>query len=385
MFRIAVLIALAGLTVAGVPSPLQERPLQPQEEPKDSEIEGWVQDLGSSNFDEREIATQRLLDLGPRAVPLLEKAVKSSKDSEVRWNAKRLLREIRESQRRSPSPPRPERGGPERMDDLIRQMESQQRELRRMIEEHFRPFHRESDPFAPFDDPFQGFDFGDFERRIRELEERIGTGGVRMGTTFSFRSGPDGVRLEVTEVVDGKEETRVFEAEDMEAFRKKYPEIAEKYGVSEEGGMGFRFRIGGEQPRFRESWREAFPRFRSSRSPREPSLPSERLGVEIDAVEPSLAAFLELPVGVGLLVRRVEKGSLAERMGVQVRDVLISINGREIRGSESILRTLRETSAGEEVKLEVSRAGSGRLTLKGVKPKVEEKVPQPLEKVEEKK
>lgn len=346
----------------------QDKTLQKEPEISDAEIESWVQDLGSANFDEREIATQKLMDLGARALPFLEKAVKSSKDSEVRWNAKRLLREIREAGRAlAPRAPRPFQGG-ERgedrsvpMEDLLRQMERQQAEMRRMMEEHFRAF-RDSGDWGEW--PFEtDFDFGP---------------GLEMGPhsgnrSFSLRQGNDGIRLEIVESHEGKEQRQVYEAKDMAEFREKYPEIAEKYGIGGSGAGGgmFRFHFGETPqgvpvPPSPRMWRLRQP------GPLEP-LPASRLGVEVDLVEPALASYLDIPEGIGLIVRSVAKSSLAEKMGILEKDVLLSINEKDIRGRETILATLRELEPGAEVRVEVQRAGSGKVLLKGTKEKAIER------------
>lgn len=375
-------------------SSAQEKTLQKEPEVQDKEIESWVQDLGSANFDDREIATQKLLDLGTRALPFLEKAIKGSKDSEVRWNAKRLMREIRESGRPVPKAPRSSQGGgsPDgRMEDLMRQMERQQEEMRRMMDEHFRWLRegQDSDPWDLFTEPDSGHSLGidELHERLRELEEKLGPQGggeLRSGQSFSLRQGPEGIRLEIQETVDGKEEKKVYEAKSIEEFREKYPEIAQRYGVGGNSIGGFRFHFG-QTPR----WRSIRPEgnWRSPLTPQVPELPwelppsTERLGVEVDIVEPSLAAFLDLPEGVGLLVRRIEKGSLAEKMGVREKDVLLGINEKEIRRRDTILSTLRGLEPGAEISLQISRFGEGRVTLKGKKEKAPE--PKPLEKVEE--
>lgn len=209
----------------------------------------------------------------------------------------------------------------------------------------------------------------------------MGPGDLQKNSNVFLKIGPDGVRLEVSEVNDGKEEKQVYEAGSVEEFRQKYPEVAERFGIQERGGMGFQFRIG-QEPRGPRS--PGFRFFGPETRIQEGSPPAgDRLGVEIDSVGEALADYLDLDDGIGLLVRGVEKRSLAERMGIQSKDVLLRINGNEVRGRDTILETLRGTPAGGEVIVDVLRAGSGRLTLRGKKLTGDEKPSKPLEKSKE--
>jgi hypothetical protein len=56
---------------------------------KAQEIERLVQDLGSSKFEEREVASRRLVQIGEAALPALKRAA-ASEDAEVRGRAGRL-------------------------------------------------------------------------------------------------------------------------------------------------------------------------------------------------------------------------------------------------------------------------------------------------------
>lgn len=363
----------------------QEKPLAPKTEIQDSQIEAWVKDLSSSNFDEREIGASRLLDLGERALPFLEKAVRESKDSELRWNAKRLIREIREKGNFH-SAPNPSGPDMRKIDEMMRQMREQQERMREMMDEQLRQLH---DPFLHrFQDLGEeenwGFDFDDFDRRIRELEDRMGDMGesMRSQSSFSFQQGPDGVRLEVQENVDGKVETQVYEAQSVEDFKDKYPEIAKRYGIGVEKGNSFRFRFRDTSPRGRMFRSNPDLHRAIEKEVLESSKNQDRLGVYFDAVEPSLRTFLDLEPGVGFLVKEVEPNSLAQRMGIQAKDVLVEIQGQSIRGPKTIRDTLQAAPAGSEISVNLIRPGQGKMTLKANKEKAAEAEVKKLEKVE---
>jgi serine protease Do len=59
--------------------------------------------------------------------------------------------------------------------------------------------------------------------------------------------------------------------------------------------------------------------------------------------------------GVELTV--VEQDSPAEKAGLKVGDVVLRFNGQKVEGYEQFARLVRETPAGHEVKLDISRGG----------------------------
>lgn len=85
-------LAVAGLLglVAATGSPAV---LLAGEKPSDAEIAELAESLGAEDFNIREKATRRLLEIGVPAVPLLSKAAES-RDPEIRARAKSILRDI---------------------------------------------------------------------------------------------------------------------------------------------------------------------------------------------------------------------------------------------------------------------------------------------------
>src|SRR5436190_16282844 len=80
LLPVVVLVLLLGPAAGGEP-----------EKPTAVDIERLVKQLGSSQFREREDATQALDALGVRAFEALQKAATGSDDAEVRRRANRLL------------------------------------------------------------------------------------------------------------------------------------------------------------------------------------------------------------------------------------------------------------------------------------------------------
>jgi serine protease Do len=83
-----------------------------------------------------------------------------------------------------------------------------------------------------------------------------------------------------------------------------------------------------------------------------------RLGVSIQEVTQQLADSFGLKKVQGALVAEVEKGSPAERAGVEPGDVITRYNDRDINRSADLPAMVAETTPGASAKLEVLRKGS---------------------------
>ncbi len=81
------------------------------------------------------------------------------------------------------------------------------------------------------------------------------------------------------------------------------------------------------------------------------------LGVNIRDVTPDLAATIGLHDNSGALVEIVGPNSAAEHAGIQVGDVIVSINEHSVRDSGSLKATVGLLRPGEKVAVEVIRDG----------------------------
>lgn len=85
-----------------------------------------------------------------------------------------------------------------------------------------------------------------------------------------------------------------------------------------------------------------------------------RLGVTIQEVTQGLADSFGLQKLQGALVSSVEKGSPADRAGLEPGDVIVSFNGHEINRSSDLPAQVAVAAPGSSAKLEVIRKGAAK-------------------------
>ena len=313
-----------------------------------------IEALGSERQAERRDAERALRDRGESAREELEEAADGHDDPEVRWRARRILRALSgekpQLERAEPqtAPPADEaRPRVRAFEDLERHMD----ELRAQIEEMQRSWPRAGLT------PFGG----------------LQPGAIARGAQIQIS--PDGVRVEVEEGKDGGgTEKKVYEAPDMETFRKEHPEVAKK--VFGDGGV-FRWH-GGDLPV--DDQVPQFEWFRGGRAvpwtitpspvapaePMAPPAPGEKLGVFVGTLEPAVRKFLGIEGDTGILVDSVEDGSLAQALGIDSRDVVVAIGDAVIRGPADVRAALRTIEKGATVRVTVNRLGKS-VSLEAVK------------------
>jgi serine protease Do len=89
-----------------------------------------------------------------------------------------------------------------------------------------------------------------------------------------------------------------------------------------------------------------------------------RIGVVIQEVTRDLATSFGLERARGALVNSVEKGSPADKAGVEATDIILSFDGKQVESSSDLPRIVGSTRPGAHSNLEVWRKGAKRsLTL----------------------
>ena len=81
------------------------------------------------------------------------------------------------------------------------------------------------------------------------------------------------------------------------------------------------------------------------------------LGVGLTELTPELRAHFGVPEDAGVMVSSVEDGSPADKAGVQVGDIIASIDGKDVKSSWDIRSQVRELKEGEQVPFMVYRDG----------------------------
>ncbi len=84
------------------------------------------------------------------------------------------------------------------------------------------------------------------------------------------------------------------------------------------------------------------------------------LGIGVADVNTERAKELKLPEERGVEVKSVTPDGPAAKAGIQEGDVVLEYNGQRVEGRESLLRMVRETPAGRQVRLEVWRNGASQ-------------------------
>lgn len=79
------------------------------------------------------------------------------------------------------------------------------------------------------------------------------------------------------------------------------------------------------------------------------------LGVGSTELNPELRAFFGAPKDRGVLIDLVEPGSAAQRAGVKVGDVLLTVDGEAIDSGFDLLRQVSRREPGETAELEIVR------------------------------
>jgi serine protease Do len=85
---------------------------------------------------------------------------------------------------------------------------------------------------------------------------------------------------------------------------------------------------------------------------------STYVGVFLAEIDGERAKALKLRDEHGVEVTKVEEDSPAAKAGLKVGDVLLDYNGQRVEGIEQFRRFVRETPAGRDVKIGVSRDGN---------------------------
>lgn len=283
-------------------------PAAAQDEGAAARIEALVRQLGAEEYAVREKATEELRRIGKPAEEALRKAAESD-DAEVQSRARSLLRELEK-----PAAPEKPRAGAE---------------PRR----------------AP------GFNFQGFRGGSLSVQSTNGDSVYRVSPSdgrepFTLHRGADGsVKLEYG---DGQGGTKTAEAESMDRFLKDHKELAERFGISQDGidYGGLRAGFGREafrlQPGFPFRLDDLLPPGGDEEVPRRAGRAG---GASFEVPSDAVRSQLGLAEGEGVVVTAVPPGSEAEAAGLLRHDILLEIGGRKVASVRDAREGLRGASS----------------------------------------
>ena len=351
-------LLLSVLCVAGATAAQNSKDAKPA-------VERLIQELGDSQYKTREAAEESLLKRGKEVLQRLKAVAANSDDPEIKWRTSRLVRRIeaggspvrtlrkRIDQDSSRSQEAKSEDGsvsgtkalPKVLDDLRRSLgaDSMNSESRQIIERVMKQLEE------GLGKPGQGlpqvklFDFPGVDI------SKIDGGAIQrltrtQGRSMQMSMGPDGVRVEIEEVDEnGKKQRKVYRAADMDAFKKKYPGVLDAKGPLPGGILRGRGLLEVLQPR--------------GGRPQAPQPEGRKLGFYIGEITPSVRDYLGLENGLGLMVDRVVDGSLAQKLTLQSRDIVVAVQAVKVFGAADIQRGLAKAKSDEDVLVTVLRRG----------------------------
>ncbi len=86
------------------------------------------------------------------------------------------------------------------------------------------------------------------------------------------------------------------------------------------------------------------------------------LGVNIQTVDPEVAAALDIRVERGALITGISPGSAAERAGLEVDDIIVEVNSEKIESASELANAIGLMTSGEQVEIRYMRGDRTRTT-----------------------
>ena len=95
--------------------------------------------------------------------------------------------------------------------------------------------------------------------------------------------------------------------------------------------------------------------------------PRAFLGVSLMNISPELREHFGAPTEAGVMVESVQKDSPADKAGIRVGDIVLAIDGADVKWSGDVRKGLREKKEGDSVRLEVLRNRARQTIVASVK------------------
>ena len=89
------------------------------------------------------------------------------------------------------------------------------------------------------------------------------------------------------------------------------------------------------------------------------------LGITVQSVGPEHAKSFDLPKASGALITSVEKDGPADRAGLQIGDIILKFDGKDMASTDDLVRAVANAAPGSSAKLQIWRNGGSRdMTIK---------------------
>ncbi len=85
-----------------------------------------------------------------------------------------------------------------------------------------------------------------------------------------------------------------------------------------------------------------------------------RLGITVQSVGAEHAKSFELSKASGALITSVEKGGPADLAGIEIGDIVLKFNGKDIASTDELVREVSDAAPGSSAKLQVWRHGASK-------------------------
>lgn len=91
------------------------------------------------------------------------------------------------------------------------------------------------------------------------------------------------------------------------------------------------------------------------------------IGVSLVGLSPELREHFGAPKDAGVLVESVQNDSPADKAGIKVGDIVLSVDGKDVKSSADLRSALREKKDGDSARIEVLRGRSRQTFVTTVK------------------